>query len=248
MPGTLYLGTSNVVVPERSKALFPTEFQAGTRLTYYGSLFNSVEINSTFYRLSQPKTLIKWAAEVPADFRFTLKLWRAVTHNKGFVYREEDLERFFEMADQMPKKGALLIQLPPKLTDDYVDHLEKLLDTISDLDPDRAWPLAVEFRNLSWYQDHVYSLLDAHRGSVVLHDMATGTVDVNEEAPFIYMRYHGPNGGDYRGSYEPDFLEEQSHAIRGWLAQGKDVYVYFNNTMGTASQDALTLKSLVMKN
>lgn len=245
MPGTLYLGTSNVVVPAPSKAYFPPEYQDKTRLTYYGALFNSVEINSTFYRLPQAKTLRKWLDEVPEDFRFTLKLWREVTHSRRFGTNDEELERFMEIAGAVgAKKGALLIQLPPKLTDAYSDHLEKILETVEELDPESTWPKAVEFRNLAWYTDSVYDLLDAHNASIVLHDMPTGTMELNEGAPFVYIRYHGP-GGDYRGSYEEDFLSDHAEIIREYLAGGKDVYAYFNNTMGTAPRDALRLRGLI---
>jgi uncharacterized protein YecE (DUF72 family) len=142
------------------------------------------------------------------------------------------------------KKGALLVQLPPKLTDTYSDHLEKVLETIEELDPESTWPKAVEFRNLAWYTDSVYDLLDAHKASVVLHDMPTGTTELNEGAPFVYIRFHGP-GGDYKGSYEDDFLSDYAEIIREYLADGKDVYAYFNNTMGTAPRDAIRLKSLM---
>ena len=76
----LWLGTSGLVLPVPNKQAFPDEFRAGTRLTYYASLFNSMEINSSFYKVPQPATLGKWSHEVPEHFRFTIKLWQGITH------------------------------------------------------------------------------------------------------------------------------------------------------------------------
>src|SRR4051812_3794263 len=112
MKGILRIGTSNVVVPG-SKKEYPEAFQAGSRLTYYGSLFNTVEVNSSFYKVPLPKTFERWASEVPDDFRFTVKFWKLVTHTKKLAYDEGNIERFMEAADFLGnKKGCLLVQFP----------------------------------------------------------------------------------------------------------------------------------------
>lgn len=78
--GELRIGTSNVVLPF-NKSKFPEEFKQKTRLGYYASLFNTVELNSTFYKLPMARTFGKWASEVPEDFRFSIKLWKEITHS-----------------------------------------------------------------------------------------------------------------------------------------------------------------------
>ena len=74
-----YAGTSNIVLPVPNKSFFPPKYRDKTRLNYYASLFNSVEINSSFYKVPLPRTVEKWTTEVPPNFRFSFKLSKAIT-------------------------------------------------------------------------------------------------------------------------------------------------------------------------
>jgi uncharacterized protein YecE (DUF72 family) len=110
-----------------------------------------------------------------------------------------------------------------------------------------GWPIAVEFRNDSWYVSETYELLNEHRASLVLHDISKGrNMQPMKGEGLIYIRFHGP-AGDYRGSYPDDFLQEKATEIKGWINGGKDVYVYFNNTAGNAFENAQSLKRLCEK-
>ncbi|HVW98885.1 MAG TPA: DUF72 domain-containing protein, partial [Candidatus Babeliaceae bacterium] len=112
-------------------------------------------------------------------------------------------------------------------------------------DPDNGWQAAVEFRHASWYQDKTYYLLDRYQMGMVIHDMpASATPLMETEVDFIYLRFHGP-GGRYNGSYSDDFLQEYAGYVQDWLADGKTVYAYFNNTMGAAVQNLAVLNSMV---
>jgi uncharacterized protein YecE (DUF72 family) len=240
-------GTSNVEVPARNKEEFPEVYRLKSHLEYYASLFNSVEINRTFYKLPLPATLGKWAAQVPEEFRFSVKLWREITHVKDLRYRSEDVGAFMQtVAPVGQKKGCLLVQFPAGLSAGNQATLENLLSDITASNPDPAWRIAVEFRNPGWYTPAVCSLLDRYHAALVLHDMprsAVATLEAN--ADFVFKRYHGLKG-DYRGSYPPEFLEKEAIAIKGWLERGKDVYAYFNNTAGgDAPRDAQLLNRLV---
>src|SRR5205823_6010626 len=114
-----------------------------------GSLFNSVEVNSTFYKLPMAKTVAKWATEVPNHFRFTFKLWQEITHQKGLNFDPDLIHRFMQVIDQAgDKKGCLLIQFPPS-TSINLHQLHILLQEISQADPGHVWKIAVEFRNRS---------------------------------------------------------------------------------------------------
>jgi uncharacterized protein YecE (DUF72 family) len=210
-----------------------------------------------------PATLGKWAAQVPDNFRFTVKLWREITHVKELRYRTEDVRLFMQtVAPVGLKKGCLLIQFPAGLSSRHIGSLEKRLEDITDSNPPPGWRLAVEFRNRGWYVPVVRGLLDRYRAGWVLHDMPMkGLPEVDEtrktnEVPaadvipaagsdFIFLRYHGPKG-DYKGSYSPEFLEKEAVSIKGWLEQGKDVYAYFNNTVDAdAPKNAQTLRRFV---
>jgi uncharacterized protein YecE (DUF72 family) len=235
---TYYAGTSNIVLPIANKGLFPTEYQNGSRLTYYASLFNSLEVNSSFYKLPLARTVIKWAAEVHADFRFTFKVWQELTHG-----RETDpthMARFMEVVNACPKKGCLLIQFPPKQAIDLV-RLETLLEGLAG-----DWRIAVEFRNRSWYQEAAYQLLDQYGAGMVIHDLPASAPPLRETtADFIYLRFHGPES-NYRGSYRDDLLAEYATYIHDWQAHGKTVYAYFNNTLGAALQNLVMINKLIL--
>lgn len=236
-PHKFFCGTSGLVLPVPNKQAFPEAFRAGTRLSYYASLFNSLEVNSSFYKIPKPSTFARWVMEVPEDFRFTVKLWRGITHVPSLAFAQEDVERFMQAAANLrPKKGCLLIQLPPGAKVDRAPELERLLAVIT---PYReAWKLAVEFRDKSWYIDATDALLERFNATRVLQDMpASACWEETTIASFVYLRYHGP-AGDYRGGYTQERLKQDAAQIKKWLAEGKEVYVYFNNTIGSALPDA----------
>jgi len=180
---------------------------------------------------------------VPNDFQFTVKLWQGIKHEE--IYDQNDLERFFAAIQCLGnKKGCLLIQFAAKTKMDF-SGFDRLLESIRRLDPQENWRLAVEFRHFQWYASEIYEILDEFNASMVLHDMPKCVPPgLNKNADFIYLRFHGEKG-DYRGSYSFQHLQTRANEIRGWLSQGKDVYAYFNNTIGDASSNLQTLKVLV---
>jgi uncharacterized protein YecE (DUF72 family) len=242
--GIFYCGTSNVVLPVPNKAHLPPEYRDKTRLNYYATLFNSVEINSSFYKIPMSSTTAKWAGDVPGHFRFTFKLWRGITHARELNYEAADVVRFLESINGVgEKKGCLLIQLPASIKVSYFQKIRKLLGDITGSGLADGWKLAVEFRDKSWYRDTVYEMLEEYSAAVVVHDMpksATPLIDM--EAGHLYLRFHGEKG-DYRGGYTDEYLEEQAENIKDWQAEGKQVFAYFNNSMGDAVHNALSLKN-----
>jgi len=241
-----YTGTSGLLLPVPNKAFYPEAFKSKSRLCYYGSLFNSIEINSSFYKVPMASTVAKWAGDTPDDFKFTFKLWREITHSKGLQYQAEHINHFFEViAAAGDKKGSLLVQFPGSIKPVFMRELEQLLIQIRQADPEKAWKVAVEFRHQSWYQSDTYDMMEALDMGLVLHDKLSEGTSVNDASTdFIYLRFHGP-GGNYRGSYEDQFLYEYASYVRDWLLDGKVVFVYFNNTMGNAIQNLETLRQYV---
>ena len=246
LPKKFYSGTSGLVLPVPNKQACPPEYQDKPRLTYYASLFNSIEVNSSFYKLPQGKTTGKWATEVGADFKFTYKLWREITHNKGLEFNPANIEHFMERINNAgDKKGSLLVQFPPSIHADAFNRVNILCQHIRQADPAGLWHTAVEFRHRSWYEEKTYRLLDKYGMGMVLHDLpASAAPLMDTEADFIYLRFHGPNGG-YRGSYPDDTLQDHAERINDWLSEGKTVYTYFNNTMGAAVHNLATLNGMV---
>lgn len=243
--GLYYAGTSGLVLPVPNKLAFPPEFRDKSRLTYYSTLLNSLEVNSSFYKVPQPATVRKWTESVPDDFVFTFKLWQEITHVKEFAYKEEDVLRFMEVINEAgSKKGCLLVQFPPSVTIDRFEQVDNLLGIIQSV-PEHGWKVALEFRHPSWYIGEVYELADEYACSIVLHDMhKSANWQLNKKATFVYLRFHGP-AGDYRGGCADDYLQQQAAQIAAWRHEGKDVYVYFNNTIGDAIKNVMTLNRMV---
>lgn len=242
MVGQLYIGTSNVVIPGNKKS-FPFEFQSTSRLHYYAELFNSVEINQSFYKTPLRKTYDKWAMDVGADFKFSIKLIKEITHEKSLQVDHAILERFFNSANGIGiKKGCLLVQFPGKITLDYFSRVEQILRALQEYDQEGAWRKTIEFRHPSWYIGETWELLDDFSTGVVLQDHPKAKLfELKGKAPFVYIRFHGPSG-DYRDSYSMEFLHQKAMEMKEWMKKGKDVYVYFNNTIGNAFENARTLQ------
>lgn len=241
----IYSGTSGLVLPV-PQSLYPPEFKGKSRLTYYASLCNSIEINSSFYKTPMTSTVSKWAESVSGNFQFSFKLSKAVTHAKGLDFNAEDLNNYMQtIAHIGNKKGCLLVQFPPALKIEKCRQLQNLLISIKSADADETWKVAIEFRNTSWYHKEVYDLLDQYKCSMVIHDLPVAATPLTEStADFRYLRFHGP-GGRYRGSYSDDFLHKYAQYIKTWASEGKVVYFYFNNTMGDAFKNLQTLNDLV---
>ena len=237
---SIYLGASGLQLPI-PKRDFPPEFADKSRLSFYASLFNTIEINSSFYKIPRANTLNRWAAEVPDDFRFTFKLWKGITHQKGLTFNPDDAERFMEIIGNVcARKGCLLVQFPPGLAVNALGQLERLLACL-----EGQWPMAVEFRNKSWYIEETYEMLNHFGAGLVMQDIqasATPLIPISED--FVYLRFHGPEG-KYRGSYPDDLLHEYAMYINEWASENKTKYAYFNNTMGDALKNLATLKRFI---
>jgi uncharacterized protein YecE (DUF72 family) len=244
--GLFYLGTSGLVLPVRNKQAFPEAFQDKSRLTYYASLFNSIEINSSFYKVPMSSTVKNWAESVPDHFMFTFKLWREITHSKGLDFKPDDVRRFMEVISGVGvKSGCLLIQFPPSIKVASERKFEQLLSCIADNNAGNQWRLAVEFRDRSWYVEDVYDLLHAYEATLVLQDKPTSsTPHLQPSEEFAYLRFHGPDGS-YKGSYGDDVLYEYAGYIRDWMDDGIDVFTYFNNAAGDAVANLRTLNAYV---
>jgi len=243
MPGKLRIGISNGHIPG-NKSSFPPPYQLRSRLHYYSSLFDTIEVNSCFYKTPLRSTYEKWVADVPDDFQFTLKLTRDITHAKELKSDLTCMDNFLHAAEGAGnKKGCLLIQFPGKINLEHFNQVENILDHLRMHDPGYEWRRAIEFRNESWYVGETTELLNEYHATMVLHDFSRAKVSAFAgNADFVYMRFHGPTG-NYRDSYSDSILDEKAEVITAFLQTGRDVYVYFNNTAGNAFENARYLQS-----
>jgi uncharacterized protein YecE (DUF72 family) len=241
-----YSGTSGLDLPV-PKSQFPVEFRGKSRLEYYSSMFNSLEVNSIFYKLPRSSTVVKWAESVPVNFRFTFKVSKTITHVKGLMFDKKNVTDFINVvANVGEKKGCLLAQFPPSLHIEKLDRLQRLLETLGEATYYSGWKLAVEFRNPSWYEREVYELLEEYKAALVIHDIPKSATPLNViTGDFIYLRFHGPEPR-YRGDYKDEFLKKYARYINSWISEKKMVYAYFNNTVGAAVENLQTLNKYVL--
>jgi uncharacterized protein YecE (DUF72 family) len=240
-------GLSGIQLPV-PKYQFPPEWQNASRLSYYASFFNSIEINCSFYKIPLPRTISKWSDSVNDDFKFTFKLFKDITHSKGLNFKDHHLTNFFNAINHVgSKKGCILVQFPPSITISSIDSIEVLADKLNHNNSDASWNICFEFRHPSWYNDDLYSILNRHHGHLVRHDMpASATPFITNDNGVIYQRFHGPTG-NYRGNYDSSFLAEYAQYIKQWLQEGKEIFVAFNNTAGEAYHNIATLNSFIRK-
>jgi len=159
------VGTSGYSYKEWKGIFYPETLPAAKMLSFYASHFGAVEINNTFYRMPEAKTLEKWRGEVPEDFTFVLKAPQRITHQKKLAGVEEDVQHFLEVASTLgPQLGPLLFQLPPYQKKD-VEKLRAFLALIP-----RAVRTALEVRHDSWLDEEVYALLREHDVALCLSD------------------------------------------------------------------------------
>ena len=139
-----YSGTSGLVLPVKNKLEYPEEYRSKSRLHYYSTLFNSIEVNSIFYKLPRQQTVERWSNEVTGDFKFTLKISKEITHCKDMNFDKAAIKRFFDVIGIPDKnKGCILIQFPGKISADYTSQLKKLLAAVSKYTSGTCWNLAI---------------------------------------------------------------------------------------------------------
>ncbi|MEO6636775.1 MAG: DUF72 domain-containing protein [Ginsengibacter sp.] len=241
-----YSGTSGLNLPV-TRSQYPDEFQGTSRLQYYASLFNSLEVNSIFYKLPRSSTLLNWAESVPGNFRFTCKVSKSITHVKDLQFSTQDIDDFIKTVESIgDKKGCLLAQFPPSLKVEKLDQLQNLLETLGEATHKTNWNLAIEFRDPSWYEREVQELLKEYNAAMVIQDIPKSATPLNfVGGDFVYLRFHGPEPR-YRGSYSDDFLKQYAGYINHWLKEKKTIYAYFNNTVGPAAENLQTLLKYVL--
>jgi len=246
MTGTLYAGSMGWSYGFWGiyGGLKPSEY-----LAEYSRRFNSVEINNSFYRIPAPATVGEWAAQAPPGFRFAAKFPQSISHAPGLSFAEGTLFAFLRSMSQLgPKKGPLLIQLPPTLRADHTDRLRRLL---------KALPggnrYAVEFRHRDWFRQETYDML-RERGVALVQQAHPWLPEVHEvTAGFVYVRFEGERkkvGGE-EGAVEEDRTADTdrwARAISADLDEGLDVYAYFSKYYsGYPPHDIAQLVELVSR-
>jgi uncharacterized protein YecE (DUF72 family) len=224
----------------RNGVFYPPRCAPRNWLRYYAKHFDTVEINMTFYRLPKAHVVARWVEESPADFLFSVKVSRYVTHIKRLLDVPQHLPLLYARIEPLlrsPKLGPLLWQLPPTFAFDP-DRLAGALEQLHD-----GHRHAFEFRHPSWFREETYTLLREHRVALVIGDRPQVNDFQTHEltADFTFVRFHGGTQGA-NGNYSHRELDEWAERLERWAAE-VDVFAYFNNDwQGYAIENALYLK------
>lgn len=223
MDGRFRVGTSGYQYKHWKGILYPPQLPQRQWFARYTELFDTVEINNSFYRVPDAAVFDAWRKAAPPGFCYALKFSRYGSHRKKLLDAPDTIAYFMERAGRLKGTlGPILVQLPPR----WKINLERLDLFLKAAPKRRRW--AIEFRDESWLTDETYKLLRKHKAALCIHDMIPDHPWV-VTTRWTYLRYHGVR---YAGNYSNEFLSREAQRIRHCLSQGTDVYAYFNNDIG----------------
>jgi len=237
----LFIGCAGWSLPSTSRPLFGA---GDSMLARYATRFNATEINSSFHRPHRRDTYARWAASVPAGFRFSVKLPRAITHDARLRGVGPELDRFASEVDGLGRKLAmLLVQLPPSLAFDartastFFAMLRRRFDV----------GIACEARHASWFAPSAQAVWERHGIARVAADppVPDGAArDPGGDTRVRYWRWHG-SPRVYYSAYDDDALRTLAGAVRD--AGGTRWTIFDNTAHGHAVTDALRLHSMLQQ-
>jgi uncharacterized protein YecE (DUF72 family) len=238
--GLIRVGTAGWALPRELRPAFGTE---GSALARYATRLDAAEINSSFHRPHAPWVYERWAASVPPNFRFSVKVPKAITHERKLVACEEPLRAFLGQITALGDRlGCLLVQLPPSLA--YAPHeATDFLEMLRGLHPEGA--IAFEPRHASWFGSEADGLLQELRiarvlADPVLHDAGRAPGGWPQ---LVYLRLHG-TPRTYYSTYEPPLLDALAQRLlRAAGDEAREAWCIFDNTAsGAATANALQLR------
>jgi uncharacterized protein YecE (DUF72 family) len=240
----LYIGTSGWSY-RWQEVLYPPEIKSAERLPYYATQFNATEINSSFYHFTMAKTIEKWLNTTPEYFKFAPKIHQEITHKRKFEAVDEPLDKFMQRYNLMGKRlGPVLVQIAASFR--YSRPLaEAFYKSLRNNYPNNIF--ALEARHVSWFTDESLDLMRDYSITAVMASAGKrfpGTTTSTTNT--IYLRLHGDEKL-YTSSYSDEQLEQYAFALKDWIEAGKEVWVFFNNTvLGNAVTDANRLKQMLL--
>ncbi|KYH07603.1 histidine kinase [Chryseobacterium cucumeris] len=236
----LYIGCSGFYNNDWKGSLYPENSQSKDFLSLYSKTFNAVEINSTFYRKPTSKTLLKWHAETPDNFRFFIKIPKAITHQNRLENSKDEIAQFCNHIQNSlkDKLSGFLYQLPPSFTN-TVENTERIINNL-----DSRFLNVIEFRHSSWWQKEIFDLLKQH--DIVFSGVSfPGNLPedlIINHPEILYYRLHG-KPVLYKSEYSNDFMDALAEKIKNTIQTS---FIFFNNTWGTAAiKNSLYLKHIL---
>jgi uncharacterized protein YecE (DUF72 family) len=232
--GTARIGTSGFHYNHWRRVFYPEELPKSRWFSYYARYFDTVEINNTFYHLPPGPTFDGWRKQAAPGFVYALKFNRYGSHWMRLKTPAATIGNFLNAAKRLKEVlGPVLVQLPPRWNID-AERLDDFLKAAP-----RAVRWAVEFRDPRWLCPEIYEILQRHRSALCIHDMIENHPRILT-TDWTYLRYHGHR---YSGNYSSKHLANEAKWMDRQLADGADVFAYFNNDVeGHAVANAVELK------
>jgi uncharacterized protein YecE (DUF72 family) len=232
------IGCSGWNYPHWRERVYPKGVPARRWLAHYATLFDTVEVNNTFYRLPSRSAVAAWVEESPDGFLFAVKASRFLTHMKRLTDMGQGVKRFYERIEPLtesPKMGPVLWQLP----ENFHRNDDRLAFALERLPPGRH---CFEFRHASWFAAEVYALLREHGVALVIGDHPKRPFQEQElTADWTFVRFHYGSRGR-NGNYSERELEEWAGRVQKWRRR-VEVFAYFNNDWeGYAVRNGLWLR------
>jgi uncharacterized protein YecE (DUF72 family) len=237
------IGCAGWSLPRAVLAEFPHD---GSHLQRYAARLNCAEINSSFYRPHQRSTYARWADSVPEDFRFSVKLPRAITHDARLRGVAKELDAFLDQASALGERlGCLLVQLPPS----FAFERGPVARFFAMLRRRHAGTVVLEPRHASWFVPDVDAVLARHRIGRVAADPALlpAAAHPGGDPACVYFRLHG-SPRMYFSVYTEEWLRQLARRLRAARASAASCWCVFDNTAhGGAIPNALRIRSLLQK-
>jgi uncharacterized protein YecE (DUF72 family) len=211
-----FVGTSGYSHAEWKGSFYPEKISQKKMLAYYAERFSTVEVNYTFRQIPSEKTVLTWAEQVPASFRFVLKAWQAITHFKRLQNAEKETDDFLAVASLLKgRQGPILFQMPPSFKKD-VSRLDAFLTHIAG----RA-KVAFEFRHASWLDDEVVECLRSYSAVLCVADGDDlPATDLVRTSNWGYVRLRA-------GGYSDENLRKWIHRMKSH--KWDEAFVFFSH-------------------
>jgi uncharacterized protein YecE (DUF72 family) len=233
MKADLYIGTSGWHYNDWIGKFYPRDIKGYNELKYHSQNFNTVENNSSFYRISKESTYKTWDRVTPEGYKFSIKVNKAVTHEARLELTNDvklKINYVLESTQVLGSKlGAILVQLPASFHYDLF-KLEKFLKFFRQSVNKQQYhfDIAIEFRNKYWLVDETYVLLKRYNVALVAGQSSRYPLAREITADIAYIRMHGPDKL-FTSKYTDKQLAEWTDYIKQISEQVERIYVYFNN-------------------
>ena len=238
LPACIRIGTSGWHYNHWKDVFYPAKTPTCEWLPHYAKQFDTVELNSVFYRFPTESAVLQWKNIAPDNFLFAVKASRFLTHRKKLTGPPDAVEKLLERAALLGAKlGPILFQLPPRWKANP-DRLASFADWL----PTEKYNFVFEFRDASWYSDAVLRVLSERKLSFCVHDWSDAKSPRLLTGRIGYIRFHGPTKR-YSGKYTHRQLRPWIELICSWRSKVEQIFVYFNNDQEAfAVQNARQLK------